>query len=342
MTSQNLEKAACTHQLTLAEFLHTEKEKHNLCPTLCLIIQDIAQRCQQISQRVRTGQLGGVLGSLDQENIQGEVQQKLDIIANDMLLDNHHWHSGLAAIASEEMDDIYVLNGQANAPYLLLFDPLDGSSNINVNVSIGTIFSILKNPKSKLTEKSFLQPGHQQVAAGYAIYGPQTMLVFTVGHGVYGFTLEPNLGIWVLTHKQIKIPKQTKEFAINMSNMRHWWPAVRHYIDDCLAGKLGQLKKDYNMRWVASMVADVHRILMRGGVFMYPRDQRPDVLSGKLRLLYEANPMSLIITQAGGLAIDNPEPLLEIAPKELHQRVGVILGSKDEVTTIINYFKEHK
>lgn len=338
MTSANILKKNPTQFLSLSQFLHQEQAKHQTCPTLCLLIEHIAQHCQQIGQRVRQGSLGGILGSAGQENVQGEVQQKLDIIANDMLLENQHWHTALAGVASEEMDNVLLLEERVDAPYLLLFDPLDGSSNINVNTSIGTIFSVLNNPDEPISEQSFLQAGRQQVAAGYAIYGPQTMLVLSLGQGVYGFTLDPYNGIWVLTHERLMIPTETKEFAINMSNMRHWHAPIRAYIEDCLAGIEGPLKKDYNMRWIASMVADVHRVLMRGGVFMYPRDQRPDVRNGKLRLLYEANPMSFLVAQAGGHAIDDPTPILNIAPQSLHQRVGVILGSANEVQRIAEYF----
>lgn len=324
---------------TLSEYLFVQQKKHDLCPKLCLLLAHVAQQCQYIGQQVRQGSLGGVLGSLEQENVQGEVQQKLDLIANNRLLANNLWHEGLAAVASEEMDHVFLLKGQENAPYLLLFDPLDGSSNIDVNTSIGTIFSFLRHPGGNLSEQSFLQAGNKQVAAGYAIYGPQTMLVFTLGFGVVGFTLDPYNGVWVLTHEQINIPKQTKEFAINMSNMRHWEAPIRNYIKDCLAGIDGPLKKNYNMRWIASMVADVHRILMRGGVFMYPNDQRKGVESGKLRLLYEANPMSLLVKQAGGQAIAHTTPMLEVQPSSLHQRVSVVLGSANEVDTIVSYLQ---
>lgn len=338
MTSANILKDNSAQPQSLTHFLHQQQAQHQICPDLCRLIEHMAAHCQQIGQRVRQGSLGGILGSTEQENVQGEIQQKLDIIANDMLLDNQHWHAALAGVASEEMDQVMLLEERTDAPYLLLFDPLDGSSNINVNTSIGTIFSVLKSPGPELNEQSFLQPGHQQVAAGYAIYGPQTMLVFSLGQGVHGFTLDPYNGLWVLTHEQLTIPVETSEFAINMSNMRHWHPPIHAYIQDCLAGATGPLKKDYNMRWIASMVADVHRVLMRGGVFMYPRDQRPDVRAGKLRLLYEANPMSFLVTQAGGLAIDNPTPILELSPKSLHQRVGVILGSANEIRRIASYF----
>jgi fructose-1,6-bisphosphatase I len=222
---------------------------------------------------------------------------------------------------------------------MLLFDPLDGSSNIDVNVSIGTIFSVLKAPEGmgEPTEEAFLQPGTAQVAAGYAVYGPQTMLVLTTGDGVHCFTLDREQGSWVLTQSDIQIPAATKEFAINMSNKRHWQPPVQRYIDEMLEGSTGPRGKDFNMRWIASMVADVHRILNRGGVFMYPADMRDPAQPGKLRLMYEANPMAMIVEQAGGAATDGAKRIMDIQPHKLHQRVPVFLGSKEEVEIVTRY-----
>lgn len=312
---------------------------------LRLLIETVARACKAIGHAVGKGALGGVLGSLDSENVQGEVQKKLDVLSNEILLDANEWGGHLAAMASEEMETIHLIpNRYPKGEYLLLFDPLDGSSNIDVNVSIGTIFSVLHAPEEasgrEVEERDFLQPGARQVAAGYAVYGPQTMLVLTVGNGVVGFTLDRETGAWRLTHDNIQIPEQTKEFAINMSNMRHWEAPVRRYIDECLAGREGPLGKDYNMRWIASMVADVHRILSRGGIFMYPRDQRPSGKAGKLRLMYEANPMAFIVEQAGGRAVDGANRILEIQPTALHQRVGVILGSREEVERVQRYHLE--
>ena len=284
-----------------------------------------------------------MLGSAHTENIQGEVQKKLDIIANDVLIEANEWGGHLAAMASEEMDDIYsVPNRYPQGEYLLLFDPLDGSSNIDVNVSIGTIFSVLKKTSAATTvsKEDFLQEGNQQVAAGYCVYGPQTTLVLTVGDGVAMFTLDREQGSFVLTQDHVQIPLDAKEFAINMSNMRHWDTPVKQYIDECLLGKEGPREKDFNMRWIASMVADVHRILTRGGVFMYPWDKREAHKPGKLRLLYEANPMSWIVEQAGGASTNGLNRILDIKPKELHERVSVILGSKNEVDRITRYHSE--
>jgi len=332
---------------TLTQYLVEQQREHAVVgPEVRLLIEVVARACKAISHAVSKGALGGVLGALDTENVQGEVQKKLDVMSNEILLEANEWGGHLAGMASEEMETIHPIpNRYPKGEYLLLFDPLDGSSNIDVNVSIGTIFSVLRahhdTPGQAVTEQDFLQPGTKQVASGYAVYGPQTMLVLTVGNGVAGFTLDREMGSWVLTHEDMRIPADTKEFAINMSNMRHWAPPVKHYIDDCLAGKTGPRGKDFNMRWVASMVADVHRILTRGGIFMYPWDSREPNKPGKLRLMYEANPMSLLIEQAGGAAIDGSQRILDIQPTQLHQRVSVILGSKNEVETVARYHQEH-
>ncbi|GAB2908710.1 class 1 fructose-bisphosphatase [Paralcaligenes ginsengisoli] len=333
---------------TLTQYLvEQQRKKQAVSAEVRLLIETVARACKAIGHAVGKGALGGVLGSLETENVQGEVQKKLDVLSNEILLEANEWGGHLAAMASEEMETIHrIPNRYPKGEYLLLFDPLDGSSNIDVNVSIGTIFSVLRAPHHasgrEVDEEDFLQAGTEQVAAGYAVYGPQSSLVLTVGTGVVGFTLDREMGSWVLTSESITIPEQTSEFAINMSNMRHWEAPVKRYIDDCLAGKDGPLGKDYNMRWIASMVADVHRILTRGGIFMYPRDQRPSGKAGKLRLMYEANPMSFIIEQAGGAAIDGAERILEAKPSALHQRIGVILGSKAEVERVQRYHRESK
>ena len=307
---------------------------------LRLLLEVVARACKSISHAVNKGALGGVLGSAGSENVQGEVQKKLDIIANEVLIEANEWGGHLAAMASEEMEAIHVVpNRYPKGEYLLLFDPLDGSSNIDVNVSIGTIFSVLKMPEGDrgVEEEDFLQPGSHQVAAGYCVYGPQTTLVLTVGDGVAMFTLDRELGSFVLTQDDLRIPDDTQEFAINMSNLRHWDAPVRRYIDECLAGKDGPRGKNFNMRWVASMVADVHRIMMRGGVFMYPWDKREPNKPGKLRLMYEANPMSWLIEQAGGAATNGRQRILDVQPQQLHERVSVILGSKNEVERVTRY-----
>ncbi len=328
-------------KISLSRYLvEQQRNKGHIPADLRLLLEVVARACKSISHAVNKGALGGVLGSAEIENVQGEVQKKLDIIANEVLLEANEWGGHLAAMASEEMDSIYLVpNRYPQGEYLLMFDPLDGSSNIDVNVSIGTIFSVLKKSDDNqgVTEQDFLQPGKNQVAAGYCVYGPQTTLVLTVGDGVAMFTLDREQGSFVLTQENVQVPADTKEFAINMSNMRHWDEPVRRYIDECLQGKEGPRGKDFNMRWVASMVADVHRILTRGGVFMYPWDKREPHKAGKLRLLYEANPMSWLMEQAGGAATNGRVRILDMQPSQLHERVSVVLGSKNEVERVTQY-----
>ena len=330
--------------ISLTRYLvEQQRAKGHIPSELRLLLEVVARACKSISQAVNKGALGGVLGSAHSENVQGEVQKKLDIIANEVLIEANEWGGHLAAMASEEMDSIYLVpNRYPQGEYLLLFDPLDGSSNIDVNVSIGTIFSVLRKPEGSqgVSEADFLQPGSAQVAAGYCIYGPQTTLVLTVGYGVAMFTLDREQGSFVLTQEDVQIPADTKEFAINMSNMRHWDTPVKRYIDECLQGKEGVRGKDFNMRWIASMVADVHRILTRGGVFMYPWDKREPNKPGKLRLMYEANPMGWIVEQAGGAATNGHGRILDIMPQHLHERVSVILGSRNEVERVTRYHQE--
>jgi fructose-1,6-bisphosphatase I len=333
-----------SQKISLTRYLvEQQRVDGHIPPELRLLLEVVARACKSISQAVNKGALGGensILGSAGSENVQGEVQKKLDIIANEVLIEANEWGGHLAAMASEEMDNIYLVpNRYPQGEYLLLFDPLDGSSNIDVNVSIGTIFSVLKKQEGDagVEEGDFLQAGNKQVAAGYCVYGPQTTLVLTVGDGVAMFTLDREQGSFVLTEENIKIPADTQEFAINMSNMRHWDEPVKRYIDECLQGTEGPRGKNFNMRWIASMVADVHRILTRGGVFLYPWDKREPEKAGKLRLMYEANPMSWLIEQAGGAATDGKQRILDIQPTKLHQRVSVILGSKNEVERVSAY-----
>ena len=333
-------------RVTLSRYLIEQTRSNNTPADLRFLIEVVARACKEISHAVSKGALGGVLGSMETENIQGEVQKKLDVRSNEILLEANEWGGHLAGMASEEMDNAYQIPGQyPKGAYLLVFDPLDGSSNIDVNVSVGTIFSVLRCPdrngnEGDLGEEAFLQKGTEQVAAGYAIYGPQTMLMLTLGDGVKGFTLDRELGSFVLTHDNIQVPAQTKEFAINMSNQRHWEAPVSRYVDELLAGKTGPLGKDYNMRWVAAMVADVHRILTRGGLFMYPRDSREPEKPGKLRLMYEANPMAFLVEQAGGMATNGHQRIMDLGPTKLHERVSVILGSKNEVQRVTEYHLE--
>ena len=329
-------------RITLSQFLVArQKDKQLINADLRLLLETIARACKAISTRVNKGALADGLGSAGKTNVQGEVQKKLDVMSNEILLEANEWGGNLAALASEEMDDPRPIpTHYPRGEYLLLFDPLDGSSNIDVNISVGTIFSVLRCPKTdgEAGEKAFLQAGRNQVAAGFAVYGPTTVLVLTVGDGTHGFTLDRETYTFVLTHPDIRIPADTQEFAINMSNMRRWEAPVKRYIDECLAGKDGARGKDFNMRWVASMVADVFRVLSRGGIFMYPRDARNK--DGRLRLMYEANPMALIVEQAGGAATDGAARILDLQPKGLHQRVAVVLGSKNEVETVAGYHRK--
>ena len=328
-------------KISLTRYLVEQQRQDGHIPAdLRLLLEVVARACKSISQAVNKGALGGVLGTAGSENVQGEVQKKLDIIANEVLIEANEWGGHLAAMASEEMDSIYVVpNRYPQGEYLLLFDPLDGSSNIDVNVSIGTIFSVLKKPEGDgaIVENDFLQAGNKQVAAGYCVYGPQTTLVLTVGDGVVMFTLDREQGTFILTEENVKIPEDTQEFAINMSNMRHWDEPVKRYIDEALAGQEGPRGKNFNMRWIASMVADVHRILCRGGIFMYTWDKREPDKPGKLRLMYEANPMSWLIEQAGGVSTNGKQRILDIQPTKLHERVSVVLGSKNEVDRVTAY-----
>ncbi len=326
-------------KISLTRYLVEQQRVHNLIPSdLRLLLEVVARACKGISQAVNKGALGGMLGTAETENVQGEIQKQLDIIANAVLIEANEWGGHLAAMASEEMDGIYVVpHRYPQGEYLLLFDPLDGSSNVDVNVSIGTIFSVLRKAGSDagVDVSDFLQPGSKQVAAGYCIYGPQTTLVLTVGDGVASFTLDREQGSFILTQERMTIPADTGEFAINMSNMRHWEPPMKRYIEECLQGVEGPRGKDFNMRWIASMVSDIHRIMTRGGIFMYPWDNREPGKPGKLRLMYEANPMAWLAEQAGGAASTGRERILDVVPTQLHQRVSVILGSRNEVEHVV-------
>ncbi len=314
---------------TLREFLADPKGDGAPAPRdLAVLIEAISDSCRTIAYLVSRGALADILGSAGTGNVQGEEQKQLDVLANDEMMAMATACGVVAGAASEEEEDPRWI--RPGAPYLLLFDPLDGSSNVDVNVSIGTIFSVL-NAEGAEGVAPFLQPGRKQVAAGYCVYGPQSTLVLTLGAGVVAFTMDPPTGQWVQTSAGVSIPAATKEFAINMSNMRHWADPVRAYVDECLAGKTGVRGKDFNMRWIASMVADVHRVLSRGGVFMYPWDRREPGKPGKLRLMYEGNPMSLLVEQAGGRAFEGTRAILDVQPENLHQRVAVMLGSSEEI-----------
>ncbi|EPG1618176.1 class 1 fructose-bisphosphatase [Acinetobacter baumannii] len=319
--------------LTLSQFL--QQEKGNLTPELAQVIDTIAATCKTIDQALQKGALAGILGSAGNENVQGETQKKLDVISNDYLIDALKVHPHVGGLASEELDDY--TPAQENGEYLVLFDPLDGSSNIDINMCVGTIFSILPAKNAITQAQDFMQAGTQQVAAGYVLYGPSTMMALTVGNGVAFFTLDPVTQTFLLTTENVQVSADTQEFAINASNQRHWEQPVKQYIEELLAGKTSVREKDFNMRWVACMVGDVHRILCRGGIFLYPYDLKDPKKAGRLRLMYEANPMSMLIEQAGGASTTGRVRILEIEPTELHQRVPVIIGSKNEVERVTSY-----
>ncbi len=325
--------------ISISQFLalHLQGEHQT---ALKAMLGDIVMACKQIAIAIDSGALAGNMGSLASENVQGEVQKALDVITNDIFIESTRKSGLVAGMVSEELDAPAEIAAKyrKNGQYLICVDPLDGSSNVNVNISVGTIFSILKSPNNHPELADFLQPGTAQLCAGYAMYGTSTMFVLTTGNGVNGFTLDVESNEFYLTHPKMQIAPDTQEFAINMSNYRFWQAPIQRYIDECLQGEEGDRKKDFNMRWVASMVAEVHRILLRGGVFMYPSDEKSK--TGKLRLMYEANPMSFIVEQAGGSAITGSQRLLEVKPSGIHQRVPVMLGSKNEVNRIFDYFQK--
>jgi len=329
-------------RVSLTRYLiEQQRDKQSIPADLRLLIEVVARACKAISNTVSKGALADVLGSAGSDNVQGEAQKKLDVISNEILLEANEWGGHLAAMASEEMEQPHQIPHRfPKGEYLLLFDPLDGSSNIDVNVSVGTIFSVLRCPEgvTEPDEQAFLQPGTKQVAAGFAVYGPSTLLVLTFGDGVAVFTLDREQGSFVLTQENVRIPEETAEFAINMSNARHWEAPVKRYVDEVVAGVTGPRQKDFNMRWIASMVADLYRILTRGGIFLYPVDaKRP---GGRLRLMYEANPMAFIVEQAGGAATTGRQRIMELQPEQLHQRVGLVIGSKKEVERVTRYHLE--
>jgi fructose-1,6-bisphosphatase I / sedoheptulose-1,7-bisphosphatase len=330
---------------TLTRFLIEEQRRfNNATGGFTGLVNDVRLACKRIARVIGKGALSDALGTAGTTNVQGEAQMKLDVLANDIFVRTNEWGGQLMGMLSEEMDDPYPIPAEyPRGKYLLLFDPLDGSSNIDVNVSVGSIFSVLRCPEgiSEPTEKDFLQPGTQQVCAGYAIYGPSTMLVLTTGRGVNGFTLDREIGEFMLTHPDITLEADTSEFAINASNSRYWEPAIKRYVNECLAGQAGPRGRDFNMRWIASLVAETHRILMRGGVFMYPRDRKDLSKAGRLRLLYEANPIGMLIEQAGGRASTGHQPILEVQPQAAHERIGFVFGARNEVERIERYHRDH-
>ncbi len=330
---------------TLTRFLIEERRRHaDTNADFIALVNDVRLACKRIAALIGQGALSGALGHAGPANAQGEMQMRLDVLANEIFVRTTEWGGQLAGMVSEEMTTPYSIPAEyPRGRYLLLFDPLDGSSNVDVNVSVGSIFSILRCPGGACDplETDFLQPGTAQVCAGYAIYGPSTMLVLTTGHGVHGFTLDREVGEFLLTHPDLTIADTASEFAINASNSRHWEAPIKRYVSECQAGAAGPRGRDFNMRWIASLVAETHRILMRGGVFMYPRDRKDLTRAGRMRLLYEANPIGFIVEQAGGRASTGREPLLELTPSSLHERIGLIFGARGEVERIERYYREY-
>jgi fructose-1,6-bisphosphatase I/sedoheptulose-1,7-bisphosphatase len=341
MTSTNHAQGA----KTLSRFLIEERRRHaDTHADFISLVNDVRLACKRIAALIGKGALGGLHGTAGSANVHGEIQHRLDVLSNDIFVRTTEWGGQLAGMVSEEMTEPYAIPSEyPRGRYLLLFDPLDGSSNLDVNVAVGSIFSILRCPDgcTNPLESDFLQPGCSQVCAGYAIYGPATMLVLTTGHGVHGFTLDREIGEFMLTHPDLRIPETTTEFAINASNSRHWEAPIKRYVSECQAGTAGPRGHDFNMRWIASLVAETHRILMRGGIFLYPRDRKDLTKAGRLRLLYEANPIAFIVEQAGGRASTGREPILELTPASLHERIGLIFGAREEVERIERYHIEH-
>ena len=325
----------------LFQFLiHEQRRNPGATGELTLLLCDVASACKAIAHAVNRGALSGTLGAAGSDNVQGEAQKKLDVMTHEQMVAALEWTGHLTGMVSEEAEDpIPIPLAYPKGKYLIAFDPLDGSSNIDVNLSVGTIFSILRAPDHTrpATAPDFLQAGIHQVAAGFCVYGPATVLILTTGNGVNGFTLDRDIGEFVLTHPNMQVPADTAEFAINISNQRYWEAPVQRYIDECLRGTDGGREKNFNMRWIASMVAEVYRILTRGGIFLYPGDNRDPAKPGRLRLLYEANPMGFIIEQAGGAASTGRERILAVSPTHIHQRVPVILGSRHEVERVVGY-----
>jgi fructose-1,6-bisphosphatase I len=318
-----------TDELTLEKHVDRYAQNDPLRRAVAAAINAFAFASIEISELVGRGALAGITGqSLGEQNADGDAQKDLDIRADDIIR-RALKSVPYAALASEEASTPETAD--ASAPILIAYDPLDGSSNIETNMTVGTIFSILPNASG---QTPFTGRGSEQLAAGFVVYGPQTSLILTSGDGVDMFTLDREHKIYRLIRKRVQIPAECAEYAINASNHRHWEPPVRTFIDECIAGADGPCGKNFNMRWIASLVAEAYRILIRGGVFLYPSDARKNYTDGRLRLLYEAHPMAFIFEQAGGGASTGRERVLDLAPKTIHQRVPLIMGSIDEVQRI--------
>jgi fructose-1,6-bisphosphatase len=327
---------------TLSKFLIEQLRGEEDRSDLAALLVDVAAAIKAIAAMTAKGALRGALAP-DTQHAQGEAQKPLDVLASETLLAHCEWGGLLAGMASQDLDRLYEIPDRyRRGRYLLVFDPLDGAANLDVNVAAGTIFSVLRHERGTAPGTAdYLQPGRSQAAAGYAIYGPSTMLVLTVGKGTHGFTLDREIGNFVLTHPNLQIAAETSEFAIDIGNERFWEPPVERYVRECKAGSTGVRARDFNMRWVASLVAELHRILMRGGVFLHPLDLKDRSGTTTLRLLYEANPMALLVEQAGGLASTGRERVLGVEPGDLYQCVPVIVGSRNEVERIVRYHREY-
>jgi len=333
---------------TLSKFLIQQSDRVEGASDLAALLIDVAAAVKAISAMTAKGSLGGVLARVDSSHAHTTHAHtdtqviRLDLLASEEMLRSCEWGGLVAGMASEELDAPYAVPEEfTRGRYLLIFDPLDGSYNSDVNASVGTIFSVLRHDKTEApTMADYLQPGSRQVAAGYAIYGPATMLVITVGKGTHGFTLDREIGNFILTHPDLQVPADTSEIAINTSNARFWESPINRYVSECQAGRSGERARDFNLRWIASTVAEVHHILMRGGVFMYPKDTHDAAKPGRLRQIYEANPISLLIEQAGGRASTGRRRVLDMEPESLHHRIPVIIGSRNEVERVDRYHAE--
>lgn len=338
---------------TLSKFLIQQTRGSDDRNALAALLVDVAAAVKAISALLARGALAGNGGDADPKAAPAR-RKSLDRMANDAVLRYCEWSGLLAGMASEEMKEPYRIPGESECgsgeadiapgrgPYLLLFDPLHGSSGLDVNGPVGSVFSVLRHPREGAPETAdFLQPGRAQLAAGYALYGPATMLVLTVGKGTHGFTLDRETGNFLLTHPRMTVADGGGEIAINPGNERFWEPPVARYVHECRAGAGGMRERDFKIRWIASTVAQVHRVLLRGGVYAYPQDTQSPSRGGRLRLLFEANPMALLVEQAGGCASTGRAPLLDLVPQGLHQRVPLILGSRGEVERIERYHREY-
>lgn len=328
---------------TLARHIYEEERKYpEATGELSDLLHDLSLAAKVISLDVNKAGLIDIIGFTGEENVHGEKVKKLDIFANDMMIKAMDHGGHLCVMASEEEEDIIHIPTEFNiGKYVLLFDPLDGSSNIDANVSIGTIFSIYKriSPEGGPgTMEDCLQPGMKQVAAGYIIYGSSTIFVYTSGNGVHGFTLDPSFGEFILSHPNIRTPKKSKIYSINEGNYLYWHPGLKKYIK-WLQEEDAATERPYSSRYIGSMVSDIHRNLLYGGIYMYPADSRSP--TGKLRLMYECNPMAFIVEQAGGRASDGKKRMLEIQPGSLHQRTPIFIGSEEDVLLVEKFMREY-